>query len=59
MAVAFTQTCADEKGRPVCDPSSSSYLATFAAAAGFGILIAAEARRRPLLPADRQQGWRP
>ena len=46
MAVAFTQTTVDEDGYPVRDPASSSYLATFAPAAGFGILMAAEARRR-------------
>ena len=33
MAVVFTQTAADEDGRPVRDPASSSYLATFAPAA--------------------------
>jgi hypothetical protein len=46
MAVAFTQTGLDEKSSPVRDPASSSYLATFAPAPGFGILMAAEARRR-------------
>jgi hypothetical protein len=46
MAAAFTQTTLDEAGRPVRDPASSSYLATFAPAAEFGILMAAEARRR-------------
>jgi hypothetical protein len=46
MAVAFTQTSLDEKNRPARDPASSSYLATFAPAARFGILMAAEARRR-------------
>jgi hypothetical protein len=46
MAVAFTQTATDEEGRPVRDPASSSYVATFAPAAGFGTLMAAEARRR-------------
>src|SRR5207237_5999237 len=46
MAVAFTQATVDEEGRPVRDPASSSYLATFAPAAGFGVLMAAEARRR-------------
>ena len=46
MAVAFTQTSLDEDGRPVRDPASSSYLATFAPAAAFGVLMAAEARRR-------------
>jgi hypothetical protein len=46
MAVAFTQSGLDEDGRPVRDPASSSYLATFAPAAQFGTLMAAEARRR-------------
>jgi hypothetical protein len=46
MAAAFTQASLDDKGRPVRDPDSSSYLATFAPAAGFGVLMAAEARRR-------------
>ena len=46
MAVAFTQTRLDEKNRPVRDLASSSYLATFAAAPEFGVLMAAEARRR-------------
>ena len=46
LACAFTQTRVDEDGYPVRDPDSSSYLATFAPAAGFGTLMAAEARRR-------------
>ena len=46
MACLFTQATTDDDGRPVRDPASSSYLATFAPAAGFGILAAAEARRR-------------
>jgi hypothetical protein len=46
MAAAFTQTTVDEEGWPVRDPGSSSYLATLAAAPEFGILMAAEARRR-------------
>jgi hypothetical protein len=46
MAVAFTQATVDEEGFPVRDPGSSSYLATFAPAAGFGTLMAAEACRR-------------
>jgi hypothetical protein len=46
MAVVFSQTCPDGENRPVRDPASSSYLATFAPAAEFGILMAAEARRR-------------
>ncbi len=62
MAVAFTQTSLDENGRPVRDPRSSSYLATFAPAAGFGTLMAAEARRRALpaaRPAPRPARRRP
>jgi len=46
MAVAFTQTATDEEGRPARDPESSSYVATFAPAAAFGTLMAAEGRRR-------------
>jgi hypothetical protein len=46
MAVAFTQTAVDEDGRPARDQASSSYVATFAPAAAFGTLMAAEARRR-------------
>ena len=46
LACAFTQTTVDEDGYPARDPHSSSYLATFAPAAGFGTLMAAEARRR-------------
>ena len=46
MAAVFTQTTVDDDGYPVRDPGSSSYLATFAPAPEFGILMAAEARRR-------------
>lgn len=46
LACLFTQTTLDEKGRPVRDPGSSSYLASFAPAPEFGPLVAAEARRR-------------
>jgi hypothetical protein len=46
MAAAFTQARLDDDGYPVRDPASSSYLATFAPAADFGILMAAEGRRR-------------
>jgi len=46
MAAVFTQTRVDDDGYPVRDPGSSSYLATFAPAAEFGMLMAAEARRR-------------
>ena len=46
MACAFTQTTTDDDGCPVRDPASSTYLATLAPAPQFGILMAAEARRR-------------
>ena len=46
MAAAFTQTRLDDDGYPARDPGSSSYLATFAPAPEFGIMMAAEARRR-------------
>lgn len=46
LACLFTQATVDKDGHPVRDPGSSSYLATFAPAAGFGVLMAAEARRR-------------
>jgi hypothetical protein len=46
LCCAFTQTTVDDEGRRVRDPRSSSYLATFALAAEFGKLMAAEARRR-------------
>ena len=46
LACLFTQTSTDDDGRPVRDPGSSSYLATFEPAARFGQLVDAEARRR-------------
>ncbi len=46
LACLFTQTTVDEEGRPIRDPRSSSYLATFDPAARFGQLVDAEARRR-------------
>jgi hypothetical protein len=46
LCCAFTQTTTGQDGRPVRDPGSSSYLATFAPAAEFGVLMAGEARRR-------------
>lgn len=46
LCSVFTQTSLDGEGRPVRDPASSCYLATFAPAAGFGTLMAGEARRR-------------
>lgn len=46
LGVVFTQTKLDDKGRPVRDPDSSSYVATLDPAEAFGRLIYAEARRR-------------
>ncbi|HEY5356255.1 MAG TPA: ISKra4 family transposase [Streptosporangiaceae bacterium] len=46
LACLFTQTTLDAGGRPVRDPGSSTYLATFAPAAQFARLVDAEARRR-------------
>ncbi|MBV9094991.1 MAG: ISKra4 family transposase [Streptosporangiaceae bacterium] len=46
LACLFTQTTLDHDGRPVRDPRSSSYLATFEPAERFGQLLDAEARRR-------------
>jgi hypothetical protein len=46
LACLFTQTTLDDKGRPVRDPGSTSYLASFAPAHEFAPLVAAEARRR-------------
>jgi hypothetical protein len=46
LCCVFTQTSLDARGRPVRDPASSSYLATFASAAPFGTLMAGEALRR-------------
>ena len=46
LACLFTQASVDDDGRPVRDPGSSSYLATFEPAARFAQLTDAEARRR-------------
>jgi hypothetical protein len=46
LACLFTQTTVDETDRPVRDPDSTSYLASFAPASQFATLVHAEARRR-------------
>ena len=46
LACLFTQTRLNEDGKPVRHPSSTTCLATFQPAAQFGVLLAAEARRR-------------
>jgi len=46
LACLFTGTGLDERGRPVRDPHSSSYVATLGTAERFGSLVYAEALRR-------------
>jgi hypothetical protein len=46
LACLFTQTSVDDDGRPVRDPGSSTYLATFAPADQFAQLVHAQAHRR-------------
>ena len=46
LACLFTQTTLGDDGRPMRDPASSTYLATFEPAERFGQLVDAEARRR-------------
>jgi hypothetical protein len=46
LGCLFTQAKLDQEGRPVRDPGSSTYLATFEPADRFGQLVDAEARRR-------------
>lgn len=46
LAYLFTQTSPGEDGRPVRDPGSFTYLATFDPAARFAQLRDAEARHR-------------
>jgi len=53
LGCLFTQSGLDERGRPVRDPGSSSHVATFEGASGFGGLVYAEALRRGLGRAGR------
>jgi hypothetical protein len=46
VGVVFTQTACDTQGRPVADPSSATYSATFEPAGQFGPRLLTEARRR-------------
>lgn len=46
LAAIFTQTDCDEKGNPMRDYQSTSYLASFRTASEFGSLVRAEALRR-------------
>ena len=53
LGCLFTQTTLDEKGHPVRDPLSSSYVATRDTAAGFGGLVYSEAQGRGLSRAEQ------
>jgi hypothetical protein len=53
LACVFTQTTQDERGQPVRDPGSSSYLAVIESADKFGQLTYAEALRRGLTHAQK------
>ncbi len=46
LGVVFTQSTLDEKGRPVRDPASSSYVASMEPVGTFASLVDAEAARR-------------
>ena len=46
LGCLFTQTTLDDKGHPIRDPGSSSYVATMTTAAEFGSVLYAEAQRR-------------
>jgi hypothetical protein len=48
MGCVFTQTHRDEKGDPIRDPGSTTYVANFKEAADFGADLLAEARYRGL-----------
>jgi hypothetical protein len=53
LAAIFTQTRLDEKGRPVRDEASTSYVGEIETAAEFGFRVYGEALRRGLLRALR------
>ena len=53
LGVLFTQPSLDDKGRPVCDAGSSSYLATSEPVEQFGLLVHAEARRHGVAHAQQ------
>ena len=53
LGCLFTQTIVDERGHPVRDPGTSSYIASMDTAAGFGSLLYSEARQRGLSQAQR------
>jgi len=53
LAAIFTQTRLDEKGRPVRDEASTTYVGAIETAAEFGVRVYTEALRRGLLHAQR------
>jgi len=53
LACVFTQTKKDDRGRPIRDPGSSSYVAVIQSAEKFGQLTYAEAVRRGLTHAQK------
>jgi hypothetical protein len=53
LGCVFTQTARDEKGRPMRDPASTSFVGAIETAENFGERIEAEAIRRGLLNAQR------
>lgn len=53
LGCVFTSTSNDPEGRPVRDPESTTYLASFEPAEDFGLCILKEARLRGLGKADK------
>ena len=53
LGCLFSQTTVDERGRPVQDPASSTYVASLESVERFGSLAYAEARRRGVEGAGR------
>lgn len=53
LGCVFTQSVTDEKGQPLRDPSSTSYVGTFQGCREAGILLRQEAVRRGLGRADQ------
>ena len=48
LGCVFTQTSVDEKGKPIRDPDSTSYVGTFGGCRELGVLLHQEAQRRGL-----------
>lgn len=53
LGCVFTSTTTDEKGSPLRDPQSTTYLATFDSAEAFGLSMLKESRLRGLGKADQ------